>query len=131
VLYFSLALPQSKVWPAATPPVPAASDSTAGAGFRRLRSASCGAKGEIGCTRQRLRRNRACAATAKLADSRATRRSRQGSTTLAATQPGVTLLLAAGQVMHAWLGAGGDRAPMRAALIRFWTRGKVLRRRSP
>lgn len=51
----------------------------------------------------------------------------QAQKALAAAGPGVTPLLAAAQVTHTWLGAGGARAPMRAALIRFWTREKLLR----
>jgi hypothetical protein len=41
--------------------------------------------------------------------------------------PGTTPLLAAAYGMHAWLSAGGDRAPLRAAVIRTWTRTKILR----
>jgi len=51
----------------------------------------------------------------------------QAQQALAAAGPGVTPLLAAAEAVHAWLGAGGTRAPMRAALIRFWTREKLLR----
>jgi hypothetical protein len=46
---------------------------------------------------------------------------------------GETPLLAAAQGVHAWLngeglsGAGGARPPIRAALVRFWTRHRVLR----
>lgn len=40
---------------------------------------------------------------------------------------GPTPLLAAARGVHAWLGGGGDRAPVRAALIRFWLRQKLLR----
>ena len=52
---------------------------------------------------------------------------------LAVPGPGVTPLLAAAQATHAWLGGdghpgpGGARAPMRAALVRFWTRHNLLR----
>jgi hypothetical protein len=46
---------------------------------------------------------------------------------LAAATPGTTPLLAAAQGMRAWLDAGGARPPIRAALIRFWTRQKLLR----
>jgi hypothetical protein len=46
---------------------------------------------------------------------------------LATTSPGTTRLLAAAHGLHAWLDAGGDRAPMRAALIRYWTRHRLLR----
>jgi hypothetical protein len=41
----------------------------------------------------------------------------------AATAP----LLAAAVSMHAWLQAGGTRPPIRAALIRYWTKHKLLR----
>jgi len=55
----------------------------------------------------------------------------QAQQALAATPRGMTPLLAAAQATHAWLGGdgrpGGARAPMRAALIRFWTREKLLR----
>jgi hypothetical protein len=47
-----------------------------------------------------------------------------------AAQPGGTPLLAAAHGMRRWIdgdGQGGARPPIRAALIRFWTRGKVLR----
>ena len=46
---------------------------------------------------------------------------------------GETPLLAAARGVHAWLngegmsGAGGARPPIRAALVRFWTRHRVLR----
>jgi hypothetical protein len=40
---------------------------------------------------------------------------------------GDTPLLAAAHGLHAWLDDGGTRPPIRAALIRFWTRGKILR----
>jgi hypothetical protein len=46
---------------------------------------------------------------------------------------GETPLLAAAQGMHAWIngegqsGAGGARPPIRAALVRFWMRHRVLR----
>lgn len=38
-----------------------------------------------------------------------------------------TPLLAAASGFHAWIDAGGARAPMRAALIRFWMRQRLLR----
>ena len=41
--------------------------------------------------------------------------------------PGGTPLLAAAQGMHAWLQEGGARPPLRAALIRFWMRQRLLR----
>lgn len=54
---------------------------------------------------------------------------------------GETPLLAAGRGLHAWLGAGragggddrprGARSPIRAALVRFWTRQKLLRMAVP
>jgi len=46
---------------------------------------------------------------------------------LAAASPGATPLLAAARGMHAWLGAGGDRAPIRTALTRFWMSQKMSR----
>jgi len=51
----------------------------------------------------------------------------QAQKALAAAGPGMTPLLAASQATHAWLNAGAGRAPMRAALVRFWTREKLLR----
>ena len=51
----------------------------------------------------------------------------QAEKALARAAPGTTPLLAAAHGMHAWLDAGGDRAPVRAALIRTWTRQKILR----
>lgn len=41
--------------------------------------------------------------------------------------PGGTPLLAAARGMHAWLDAGGARASIRVALIRFWVRHRVVR----
>src|ERR1700751_343464 len=38
-----------------------------------------------------------------------------------------TPMLAAARGLHAWLDSGGARAPIRAALIRFWVRHRVLR----
>jgi hypothetical protein len=38
-----------------------------------------------------------------------------------------TPLLAAATGMHAWLDSGGARPPIRAALVRFWTRHHLLR----
>ena len=40
---------------------------------------------------------------------------------------GETPLLAAAGGVHAWLDAGGTRPPIRAALVRFWTRQQLLR----
>jgi hypothetical protein len=40
---------------------------------------------------------------------------------------GDTPLLAAARGVHAWLDSGGTRPPIRAALVRFWTRQKLLR----
>ena len=40
---------------------------------------------------------------------------------------GETPLLAAARGVHAWLDSGGTRPPIRAALLRFWTRQKLLR----
>jgi hypothetical protein len=51
----------------------------------------------------------------------------QAERVLAAAAPGTTPLLAAAHGMHAWLDAGGTRPPIRAALIRFWARQKLLR----
>ena len=42
-------------------------------------------------------------------------------------ESGATPLLAAAQGMHAWLDQGGTRPPIRAALIRFWIRHRLLR----
>jgi hypothetical protein len=36
-------------------------------------------------------------------------------------------LLTAAQTMHAWLRDGGTRAPFRAALVRYWTKHRLLR----
>ena len=47
--------------------------------------------------------------------------------TLVAAEAGATPLLAAAHGLHAWLDGGGARAPMRAALIRHWTRHGLLR----
>ena len=44
-----------------------------------------------------------------------------------AAQPGATTpLLAAARSFHHWIDAGGARAPMRAALVRYWARRHVL-----
>jgi hypothetical protein len=51
----------------------------------------------------------------------------QAGQALAVALPGTTPLLAAAHGMRAWLDAGGGRPPMRAALIRFWARQKLLR----
>ncbi len=40
---------------------------------------------------------------------------------------GGTPLLAAAEGMHAWLDGGGTRPPIRAALLRFWVRQRLLR----
>jgi hypothetical protein len=40
---------------------------------------------------------------------------------------GDTPLLAAARGVHAWLDSGGTRPPIRAALVRFWMRRRVLR----
>lgn len=48
-------------------------------------------------------------------------------TALAAADAGTTPLLAAASGVRAWLERGGERAPMRAALIRHWTRHRLLR----
>lgn len=40
---------------------------------------------------------------------------------------GVTPMLAAADAAHCWLDRGGARAPLRAGLVRFWTRQRVLR----
>ena len=39
----------------------------------------------------------------------------------------VTPLIAAASWLHGWLERGGDRAPARAALVRHWTRHRLLR----
>ena len=44
---------------------------------------------------------------------------------------GETPLLAAAFAAHAWLEAGGRRPPIRGALIRYWTRSRVLRAAAP
>jgi hypothetical protein len=41
--------------------------------------------------------------------------------------PNDTPLLAAARGLHTWLQSGGARAPIRAALVRFWGRHRVLR----
>jgi hypothetical protein len=46
---------------------------------------------------------------------------------LAAEAAKATPLLAAAQGFHAWIEAGGARAPIRAALIRFWGSQRLLR----
>lgn len=43
-----------------------------------------------------------------------------------ATPAGQTALLAAAHGIHQWIDAGGQRQPMRAAVVRFWVRRKVL-----
>jgi hypothetical protein len=44
-----------------------------------------------------------------------------------AAAAGDTPLLAAARGVHAWLASGGTRPPIRAALVRFWMRHKILR----
>src|SRR5262245_54875457 len=44
---------------------------------------------------------------------------------------GDTPLLAAAHGMQAWLAGGGDRPPVRSALVRFWVRHRVLRLPAP
>jgi hypothetical protein len=44
---------------------------------------------------------------------------------------GDTPLLAAARGVRAWLDSGGMRPPIRAALIRFWTRHRILRAPMP
>jgi hypothetical protein len=46
---------------------------------------------------------------------------------LAAEAATATPLLAAASGFHAWIDAGGTRAPIRAALVRFWMRQLLLR----
>lgn len=46
---------------------------------------------------------------------------------LATAAPDAVPLLAAAHGLHAWLAAGEPRAPIRAALVRHWTRAKLLR----
>src|SRR4051794_26874855 len=43
-----------------------------------------------------------------------------------ASQAGGTPLLAAAYGMHRWIEAGGTRPPIRAALVRFWTKYRLL-----
>ncbi len=45
---------------------------------------------------------------------------------IAAPTDGGSILLAAARSAHAWLDAGGNRPPLRAALVRHWTRTKLL-----
>ncbi len=45
---------------------------------------------------------------------------------LAAAEAGATPLLAAARGLHAWLARGGERPPMRAALVDHWTRHRLL-----
>lgn len=51
---------------------------------------------------------------------------RHAEAALAAADAGTTPLLAAASGVRAWLARGGERAPMRAALIRHWTRHRLL-----
>ena len=44
-----------------------------------------------------------------------------------AAQPGTPPLLAAAAGFRQWIGGGGARPPLRAALVRFWVRQRVLR----
>ena len=44
-------------------------------------------------------------------------------------QTAATPLLAAAAGVHAWIEDGGGRAPMRAALVRFWMAPDCCRRR--
>lgn len=46
---------------------------------------------------------------------------------LAVPEANVSPLLTAALGMHAWLDGGGTRAPIRAALVRYWTRHRLLR----
>jgi hypothetical protein len=46
---------------------------------------------------------------------------------LSANMRGMTPLLAAAGAMHGWLDEGGDRPPIRAALIRFLVRQNIMR----
>lgn len=46
---------------------------------------------------------------------------------LAAGPMGMTPLLLAAQVVHAWLDGGEARAPIRAALVRYWRQSGLLR----
>ena len=52
---------------------------------------------------------------------------RRAEAALAAAAAGAPPLLAAAHGAHAWLAGGGDRPPLRAALIRSWTRHRLLR----
>lgn len=45
---------------------------------------------------------------------------RRAEAALARDGQGLTPLLAGGLAMHAWIDAGGGRAPPRAALVRHW-----------
>jgi hypothetical protein len=50
---------------------------------------------------------------------------------LLAAQTEPTPLLAAAAGVHAWIEAGGGRAPMRAALVRFWTGAHLVQAAVP
>jgi len=50
---------------------------------------------------------------------------------LAAATAGATPLLTAAIWLHTWIDTGGDRPPARAALVRYWTRHRVLRASVP
>lgn len=52
---------------------------------------------------------------------------RQAAAALDRTGDAGTPLLSAASSVHAWLDAGGGRAPLRAALIRHWRRHRLLR----
>jgi hypothetical protein len=52
---------------------------------------------------------------------------KQAEAALAAEAAKATPLLAAASGFHAWIEAGGARAPIRAALIRFWGSQRLLR----
>ena len=52
---------------------------------------------------------------------------RRAEAALAGHAERMTPLLAGARACHAWLDQGGERAPMRAALVRLWVRHRVLR----
>ena len=52
---------------------------------------------------------------------------KQAEAALAAHAGRVTPLLAAAVCFHAWIERGGERAPLRAALVRHWVRCRLLR----
>lgn len=51
----------------------------------------------------------------------------QAERALAASPSNLPVLLGAAQAMHRWLDRGGQRAPIRAALVRHWTKTRLLR----